>query len=210
MLLLCYNISLSEHIFFSRSCIEERDGKMHWQDIKVHVVVISLVIGLAAFLSVQWLYNSLNFQQPLEKKLDNSKFIESYRIERSSNEYKIIISCRETDNLMQTYQEMYGEVAKTMNEHPFVIELVDQRNDRLVDVFNQGQFAIQEAMFRGNFREMADSLNQYARSGVVESSVYIDEENIYWQMRDGNNYLYEVTSRKVFDETGLERGQDGV
>lgn len=190
---------------------------MHWQGIKIHVVIASLIIGLAAFLGAHFLYINLNFQQPLKKELENNNLVTSYQIIENKEEYKIVIYLDEHKdlNLMQTYRLIYNEVSKIMGDRPFIIELKDQPNTRLNKVYNQGQFAIHEAMVKGNFREMFDSLNHYADEAGIESSVFIDKYNVYWQMRDGSNYVYEVVPRGEFAGSmsfgaGIERGQDGA
>lgn len=170
---------------------------MRWQDIRIHIVVISLLTGLAVFLGVQWLYNSLNFQKPLQEALSRQQLVEAYQIEDAGDMYKITITLRETGNLMETYNLIYSEVEQVMHQRTFEIQLVDKRNGRLKNIFNQGQFAIHEALVMGNFTKMAGVLNDYARKAGVESKVYIDDYNIYWQMRDGSYYLYDVVPRKA-------------
>ncbi|SFR01865.1 hypothetical protein [Desulfoscipio geothermicus] len=188
---------------------------MRWQGFKIHVVIISLVVGLAAFMGAHWLYTSLNFQQPLQKQMDNNSLVASYKIVENGDRYKIIVSLRnrENMNLMQSYRQIYDKVREIMGNRPFTIELVNRPNDRLNGVLNQGRFAIHEALVKGNFREMFDALHRYARRAGVESRVYIDDDYVYWQMRDGANYLYEVVPRGVSTgggALGLERGYDGA
>jgi hypothetical protein len=127
--------------------------------------------------------------------------VAAYQIEDAGDTYKITITLRETGNLMETYNLIYGEIEQVMGNRPFEIQLVDHRNDRLNSIFEQGQFAIHEALVVGNFTKMADALNGYARKAGVESRVYIDDYNIYWQMRDGSYYLYDVVPRKEYAGT---------
>ncbi|WP_347490905.1 hypothetical protein [Desulfoscipio sp. XC116] len=194
----------------------ERNGTMRWQGIKVHVVAISMLVALAAFLGAQWVYNSLNFQQPLNRELDNNKLIADYQIKENTGVYTISVTLHDTGDLMHTYRQIDDRVHAIIGDRPYVIELVDRRNKRLNDVYNHGQFAIYEAMAVGNFREMADSLNQYANAADLASKVYIDSDNIYWQMKDGDYYLYAVLSRGKWPVnvplgTGPERGAaDGI
>jgi len=179
---------------------------MRWQGIKVHVVAISMLVALAAFLGAQWLYTSLNFQQPLKKELESNRQITDYQIKEDADVYTILVTLGETNDLMQAYRLIYDQVQDIMGKRPFVIELADRRNDRLKDVYNQGQFAIHEAMFSGNFREMSNSMSQYARTSGVESKVYIDGDNIYWQMKDGAYFLYAVIPRVALPVSASERG----
>ncbi len=184
-------------IFCCRTSAQGKDGNdVQWQGMRIYVVLLSLIIALSAFLGAHWLYNRLNFQQPLAKKLDGNELVTAYRLENDGEVYKITVTLRKTGNLMLSYRQVHKEVEKVMGCSPFVIEINDQPNDKLNDVYNQGQFAIQEALIRGNFQDMASFLNGYARSAGVTSKVFIDQDNIYWQMEDGANYLYQVIPRK--------------
>ncbi|MCG8402250.1 MAG: hypothetical protein MJA84_11735 [Firmicutes bacterium] len=169
---------------------------MQWQGMKIHIVLASVVIALAAFIGAQWLYNSLNFREPLKKELNASAQVLDYRIEDAENgSYRVVVTIRETDNLMLAYRQIKNAVQQVMGDRQFVIELVDRRDTLLTEVYNQGQFAVQEALVQGNFREMAGSLDEYARTAGVESRVYIDGNNIYWQMSHGDHHLHAVFPR---------------
>ncbi len=183
---------------------------MRWQGIKVHVVAISMLVALAAFLGAQWLYTSLNFQQPLKKEMENNKQITDYQIKDDAGVYTIVVTLRETDDLRQTYSLINDRVQDIMGKRSFVIELADHRNDRLNDIYNEGQFAIHEAMVKGNFRDMSNSMSQYARANGVESKVYIDNDNIYWQMKDDAYFLYAVIPRRALPVNASERGASGA
>jgi hypothetical protein len=188
---------------------------MRWQGFRVHVVIISLIVGLAAFWGAQWLYTSLNFQQPLQKQMDDNSLVASYKIVEKGDRYKIMVSLRDHENvnLMQSYRQIYDQVREIMGDRPFTIELVNRPNDRLDNVLNQGRFAIHEALVKGNFREMFDALHRYARQAGVESRVYIDDDYVYWQMQDGTNYVYEIVPRRTSaggGSLGLEGGHDGA
>lgn len=183
---------------------------MRWQGIKIHVVAVSMLVALAAFWGAQWLYTSLNFQQPLKKELENNQQITNYQIKEDADVYTIVVTLGETNNLMQTYRQINDQVLDIMGQRPFIIELADRRNARLNEIYNQGQFAIHEAMVNGNFRDMANSMGHQARTSGVESKVYIDSDNIYWQMKDGSYFLYAVIPMKAPSENALERGANGA
>ncbi|KJS11135.1 MAG: hypothetical protein VR67_15450 [Peptococcaceae bacterium BRH_c8a] len=169
---------------------------MQWQGIKIHVVVVVLGIALATFLGAHWLYNSLNFKEPLKKELDNNNLVTEYKIEDSDTGlYQVSVTMKETKNLMLAYSQINNAVKEVMGNQQFAIQLIDKRDDKLVNLYYQGQFAIQEALMQGNFRDMADELNESATLEGVESKVFIDENNIYWQMNHGQYYLYEVIPR---------------
>ena len=181
---------------------------MQWQGMKIHVVALALVIALAAFLGVHWIYNSLNFKEPLKKELDADNLVSSYTIDDSgAGCYQVSVAMKKTGNLMLAYRQVDEAVKKVMGGKQYQIKLADQRDEQLMNQYYQGHFAIYEALARGNFRDMANELSALADRAGVESKVYIDENNIYWQMSHGQHYLYEVIPRPL---SGYGSGAAGL
>ncbi|WP_166510217.1 hypothetical protein [Desulfallas thermosapovorans] len=183
---------------------------MRWQGIKVHLVAVSMLVALATFLGAQWLYTSLNFEQPLKKKLDNNHYVNNYQITEDAGVYTITLTLRNNGDFADIYRQIDEQLRSIMGGRKYAIELVDRPNDRLNALYNRGQFAIHEAMVRGNFRDMADYLNGYAGEVGVQSKVYIDSDNIYWYMQDGAYYLYAVLPRGAWPENAQEGGSSGA
>lgn len=183
---------------------------MRWQGFRVHIVAVSMLVALAALFGAQWLYTSFNFQQPLEQELSSNQEIVSYQINEKASVYTIAVTLRETTDLRQTYSLINERVQDIMGRRSFKIELADRRNERLNDVYNKGQFAIHEAMVKGNYMDMSDSMNQYAHTSGVESKVYMDIDNIYWQMKDGAYFLYAVMPRGDVFLNVQEGGANGA
>lgn len=171
---------------------------MQWQGFKIHVVALALVIALAAFLGAHWIYNSLNFKEPLKKELESNALVTGYQIEDTGTGlYQVSVDMKKTENLMPAYRRIDEAVKEVMGSKQYVIKLGDQRDGQLVSLYYHGQFAVQEALVQGNFRDMADELSELADRAGVESKVFIDEKNIYWQMSHGKYYLYEVIPRPL-------------
>ncbi|MCL2337331.1 MAG: hypothetical protein FWC60_07930 [Firmicutes bacterium] len=171
---------------------------MQWQGIKIPVVALALVIALAAFFGSHWLYKSLSFEEPLKKELDANKLVTGYTIEDSgAGQYQVSVAMKKTGNLMLAYRQIDDAVKEVMGGKQYRIKLADQRDEQLTEQYYQGHFAVYEALVRGNFREMAGELSKLAERAGVESKVYVDENNIYWQMSHGQHYLYEVIPRPL-------------
>ncbi|WP_407308573.1 hypothetical protein [Desulfosporosinus sp. SB140] len=75
------------------------------------------------------------------------------------------------------------------------IRYLDQRNDSLSTLFEQMQFAIQEGISRGNFTEMAQSIQTMAEKSGVQLELEMDSDAIYILLNQGNAQLIEVVER---------------
>lgn len=168
---------------------------MRWHGVKIEVVAVALVVALSAFWGTQWLYHNLNLQKPLREKLEHNQLVAHYEIEKSNNNYNITVTPRQTDNLMVAYHQLYNDLEQVMGNKIFTIQINNQHHDQLDRIYHRGQFAIYEALATGNFTRMEETLHGYARGAGVDSQVFMDDQNIYWQLSVGSDFRYDVVGK---------------
>lgn len=77
----------------------------------------------------------------------------------------------------------------------YPIRLKDQRTPELEKLLNQMEFPIQEAMARGNYTQMEETLQQLASQTGVSLELSMDSEGIYVNLTQGQAQLLEVVER---------------
>lgn len=169
---------------------------MPLRGLRIPVIILSLLVGLGAFFGARWLYNKFSVEEPLTKVLAANKAVQSYTIERERPVTRVILHLAPTANLKETYQELQGEIRGVLGRQRFEIKLVDNRDKKLARVYYYGQFAIYEAIKRGNYREMITYLEEQAGKEGATAAVFLDQENIYVQIQDQDHYLYEIIPRR--------------
>jgi hypothetical protein len=95
-------------------------------------------------------------------------------------------------NIGKTYRELDDSLKKVLGEKEYKIELVDNRDQQLENIYYHSQFAVYEAMARGNYREMEQYISRQAAGLGAQANVFMDQEAIYVQIKHGNYYLYEI------------------
>jgi hypothetical protein len=75
------------------------------------------------------------------------------------------------------------------------IRFLDQNNDALKKVFGQIQFALQEGIALGNFKEMEQNVRIQAEKAGIQLELEIDNDAIYVILNQGDAQLLEVIER---------------
>jgi hypothetical protein len=165
---------------------------MQWQGFRIPIVITSLVVGLLLLVGAQWLFNRYNYEQPLEDLMKGSKAVQSYRIDDDRPVIRVQVKFREVNNLAQTYRDLESSLKDVLGAKEFVIELKDNRNPQLEEIYYYSQFAVYEALARGDFINMEQHISRRAASAGATAKVNIDHSAIYVQMEKGDHYLYEI------------------
>lgn len=168
---------------------------MQWHGFRIPIILLALVLGLAAFLGVQWLYNKYNYLQPLEDFLTSSPAVQTFEIEESGKVLTLTVELHETSNLANDYRELQREVGTVLGQRLFIIQLTDSRDQTLQEVFYDSQFAIYEALTRGNYREMAEHVKASASNVGAKATILLDQDYIYVHMEHKGRQLTEVIPR---------------
>lgn len=170
---------------------------MKIKGIRLNVVIAVIAITLAVLLTIQFLYQKYNVEQPLFKLYSQTKLVEKAPIiEQKGNLVNVILDVKKTENLKLAYQDLNNYTEQVMGSTKFTIQLKDNRNKALEDVYYQSQFIIYEALAKGNFTTMAAVIQQNAAKVGADALVFIDNDHIYVEILKGNNYLYEIIPRK--------------
>ena len=185
---------------------------MQIKGIKIYAVIAAILITLAVLLTIQFVYQKYNVEQPLFKLYSQTKLVQGVKLEQKDNAVKVILDVKKTENLQQAYQELTDYTGQIMGATKFTVELKDKRTKALEEAYYQSQFVIYEALAKGNFTKMADVIKQNAGKVGAEGLVFIDNNNIYVEFIKDNNYLYKIIPRtqgiqgNMADRTGSEQG----
>jgi len=164
---------------------------MQWHGLRIHIILLALLVALGIFFGFRWLYDKFSFEEPLAAALKANKAVTAFEIEHN-RPVKILVHLTPTTNLKETYQELYQQAQSVLGNRQFILKLADNRDEKLKRVFYYGQFAVYEAIKRGNYLEMIKFIEEESRKLGVTSSVFIDQNNIYIQLQLDDHYLYEI------------------
>jgi len=172
----------------------------------VVVVIVIAVVGL--LFGGQWLYYRFILEKPVVDALDLPEIEKAEYVEATNT---VAVELKEVDNIQETFAEIKDRIKGNKNADSFLIKISDNRSKLLKDAYHQSQFAVHQAIMRGDFISMNEVIRDIASQYELDRyAVYIDSDNVYLQFhKDGSN-LYEIISREVPGRTGLtpQNGSD--
>jgi len=182
---------------------------MEWKGLKIHLIIFSLLAGIALIFGAQYFYQKYSTQRPLNDVLNSNEAVESYQLSSESNQLQVSVKVRYEANLMQAYKEVQKDLNKVMGRKVYNLSLIDDPDEVLEQVWYQSQYAIYEAQSLGGFQEMAGVVNREAQTRGAEARVYIDQENIYLRLQHQGHTLDEVIPRGAWQVAGDSRTTSG-
>lgn len=175
---------------------------MQWQGLKIPVIILSLLAGMALIFGAQWLYQKYSFQGPLNASLNGNKAVESYQMSNEGSLLRVSVTINYDADLMQSYKDVRKELTQAAGRRPFLLTLNDSRDDVLKQVWYNSQYAIYQAVSQGSYQDMAAVVNREALASGAEAKVYIDHENIYIRLKHQGHTLDEVIPRGTGQVSG--------
>lgn len=175
--------------------------RWEWHGINFKIVIASLVAGLVLLLGGNWVYKTYGYHQPLIQALESDETVQAYEIDDSQSVVRIEVELGRTTNLMETYQALDRRVAGSMPGLDYELVIRDDRDARLSEAYYQSQYAIHEAIMRGNFSDMVRVIEENARTVGAEARVYVDGDNVYIHLEGVDHQLMAVVPRHSLAES---------
>ncbi|NLJ76281.1 MAG: hypothetical protein GX325_03350 [Peptococcaceae bacterium] len=168
---------------------------MPWKGLKLHIIILSLLIGIGIIFGAQQMHRKYYIERPVNNVLSADEAIESYRLENEGGTLLISVKIKGDAGLMVPYQGIRKNLEQVMGSRSYVLELDDQRDDILDRVWYKSQYAVYQAQVRGSFIEMAEIINREASMNDVEADITIDQEYIYLRLRHEDCTLDKIIPR---------------
>ena len=168
---------------------------MQIKGVRVYVVIIVLAVTLGVLLTVQYVYQKYNVEQPLFKMYSDTELVDDVKLDNEGEVVTVNLSVRKTEDLKEAYLELKGYTEKILGHNQFHMELKDKRTNELSDAYYKSQYIIYEALAKGDFTEMAADVQKNARDAGAKARVFIDNDNVYISFIKDDKYLYEIIPR---------------
>ncbi|MDA8441943.1 MAG: hypothetical protein M0Z55_06165 [Peptococcaceae bacterium] len=159
---------------------------------KVGVVVLVTAITLGALVGIQFAWKKYMLDAPVTSKISNISGVSSVKIGTDSTDSGVIkVTLKSVPDLKVTCSQLLKAADSGK------ILLIDHRSPQLQSVLEQMRFNVEEALVKGDFVEMKAAIDKIAQTDKLTNyHIYMDDEYIYLQFGQGQNYLYQVFARQ--------------
>jgi len=169
---------------------------------KILAGAAALVITCAFLFSGLGFYNNYIVKKPLVQALNNIDGVQEVKLDKTEEDYRIIVASKQVENLQSFYMQLDEAAAEYLDRGEYKLQLIDCRDQHLNDLYSQLQPSIYEALAKDNYTWLQAEIGKQIKGSSPDTGYqfYIDENRIYLQMIQGDKSLYAVIPRKVSGE----------
>lgn len=166
---------------------------------RLHFVLLAALITLLLLTGSQWAYRHYSQEKPLAGALLSDPAVVDVAVTRTNTALQVKVTLGPAADLPQIYRRLQERVNQVYGRQAVKIVIQDHRSPALETLWRESQFAVYEAAVRGNFTQMAATVEQLARrAGITGYSIDVDDNYIYVQFSQGEDYLYQVVPRQIY------------
>ncbi|HHX22841.1 MAG: hypothetical protein ACOX2A_12460 [Tepidanaerobacteraceae bacterium] len=163
---------------------------------RIFRIVIISILFMTIMLAGKWYYGR-NMLEVTKIVLQQKEYISNVDIERDGDDTIIHVTLRDVDNLKEVYSQILDTIERQFKEKSFTLKIVNNPGKTIESLYNdQIQFIIYEAIQTGEYTQMKTRLDKINIDNVTdEIKVFIDNKNLYLQIKNDKYSLYDVIKR---------------
>ncbi|MDK2815449.1 MAG: hypothetical protein PWR22_77 [Moorella sp. (in: firmicutes)] len=163
---------------------------------RLHFIFLAALLTVGLLTGGQWAYRHYSREKPLANTLKAIPAVQEATVTRMAERLEIRVILGPGADLPQAYRQVQEAVHRLYGEEQVKLVIQDRRSPALESLWRESQFAVYEAAVRGNFTQMAATVDRLARqAGIDHYAVNVDDNYIYLQFSQGQDYLYQVVPR---------------
>ncbi|HYH03093.1 MAG TPA: hypothetical protein VEC37_08340 [Bacillota bacterium] len=167
------------------------------KNIQGWLIVIAFLATVAILFGGQSINEKMRVENPLKQRMKTIKEVKSFTVEPAGDGLKVKLQLKQSRNLQMVLNRVKQEVEFYHKKPVTNFGIGDQPNSQLEQLKYQLSFYLEEALASGHFIELKSALDSYNKNRGINAKVYLDNDFIYLQLEEGNNYLYQVMPRPV-------------
>jgi hypothetical protein len=163
---------------------------------KIHIIILACVLTLAAALLGQRFFYQQRVADPLQASLSAVPGVEKATVQNNNGKRVIDLQLQDNANLWSVYSTVNQLGQQNLGATFAGVVVKDNRDNALTDSFYRMHFHVQQAIATGLFTNMAAGIDAIAQQDKLsDHKVFVDEANVYIQLKNGDHHLYEVIAR---------------
>ncbi|ACX51772.1 hypothetical protein Adeg_0624 [Ammonifex degensii KC4] len=176
---------------------------MQWHNLRWKVSILTFLLALALLWGGQWFYDRYGFQHSLAEALAKEPLVAGYEVKSEADRWLVEVRLRAVPTDLPTfYRHLEQKIGEAMGRRPFALQLTDQRDKTLEEVYYRSQFPIYQALAQGCFTDMAREVERYAAESGAQARIYLDDRNLYLTLSHQDHFLVAVIPRAAVKEGG--------
>lgn len=160
---------------------------------------VALIATLAVLVGGQLLWQNFAVDKPLDKLLQEvDGVVAAAQSEVKGGKDKIVlldVTLANVANLQKTYTDIDAGAKRILGSKPYTIAVHDKRTPALEQFYYSVHYFIQEAVFTGNFSQMAQRVSEQAQASGIDTKIFVDNRYVFVQMQQNDGQMYVIVPR---------------
>jgi hypothetical protein len=156
--------------------------------------ILALLISFALFLGGYSLYKQIGVEKPAIEKL-SSLTHGQVNIDKIGDTYEVVVEPGKLENLQRSWNDISTLLEKQLKGKNYRIVIKDKSNLDLQLHYEMLQPAVYEALALDRYVWLKQEIDNSLQDTDIKSRFFIDDQNLYLQMEQGDYYLYKVIER---------------
>jgi hypothetical protein len=163
-------------------------------EFKFIIAIAALAVASTIFFGGYWLYHQYGIDRPLTEKIEGIAGVKKVTINNKERQLSIEVSMKYVDNLQTKYDEIQEVMDSELKDGQYQLTIKDQRNAKLQKAYENVQLAVYEAIANNQYLWLKEQMKPELKGMTYR--IFVDEDRLYIQMKDGDHFLYKVIDRQ--------------
>lgn len=154
--------------------------------------ILALIIVLGLIWGGYQAYQKLIIKGPLKENIMELSEVEEVQINKA--ETIIEVKMKKVNNFKEKYLNIEDILYQNKQEN-FKLQIKDKSNEKLNNYYQEIELIVYEAIAKNNYLWLEKLIKNKAQQYDLQIDIFLDENNLYLQAFDNENYLYKVFPR---------------
>lgn len=167
------------------------------QGLRIPVIIVIFVSVLGLAILTESLVHGRQVTSPLVSTLQTVPGVTDARVDGRGKSTAVHVHLADGIDLITVFPQLIAIKERYLGPGMGNLHVSDARNEKLTRVYYDLRFQIEEALATGHFTRMASEVAEAALMySLTDHHIFMDSDNVYLQLHQGEAYLYEVVPRR--------------
>ncbi|MGC5324608.1 hypothetical protein [Brevibacillus sp. SYSU BS000544] len=169
-------------------------------------IISSLLIALALLFGGWFLFQKVEIEEPVRTKIAQMESATLADLQITKEQMLIKLTVTKPEDFPEEYKSLENDISGIVKNKEVIVELTNQ-NEELKKVWNNGTFALTEALELHQYSKLPALVNEWKVKNQLDLALTsMDKSNIYIFLKRGSDEFYTIVPREQQESEVNARG----
>ena len=166
---------------------------MNFNGLKIRIIIVVTLIVLGLLFGGRYVYERFYVLDSLVEAFTSIEGASGLQV-KTQRKTDLVITLDRVSQLETTYGKIKDTAEELLGDKLGTIQLVDRRDQQLVDCYHRLHYALWQAISTGDFVDMAAQASKLTED--LDARITVDRDYVYVELETEEAYLYEIVPRQ--------------